>query len=397
MTAPLDSIKVLDFSTLLPGPYASMMLADLGAEVARVEAPGRPDPVRFMPPFDGDVSAWHAVLGRSKRSILLDLKIPEGVEVVKRLVSADGGGYDIVLEQFRPGVMDRLGVGYEALRVINPGLIFCSITGFGQTGPLRNRAGHDNNYLSLSGVMSHSGRRDEGPPPLGVQIADIGGGSFGAVVGILAAIIARQQTGLGQSIDISMFDMSVAWHAHMVATFLVGGEPPDRESERLNGGSFYDFYETSDGRYLSVGSLEPQFWTGFCRALDRDDLIEDGFSLDLAVQRATKQEIQATILRRPLDHWTSLFEKMDVCVEPVLTIPEMLAHPHTIERGMIVDVPKSDGGSQPQVATPFKFSESRPQYKMVGVAPGSHTDALLAEAGYTPAELLSLRDSGVLG
>jgi len=162
VTNLLSSLKILDFSTLLPGPFASMMLADLGAEVVRIEAPNRPDAIRRLPPFDGDTSAWHALLNRSKRSLVLDLKKPEATNVVKRLIKT----YDIVLEQFRPGVMDRLGLGYTSLRQVNPALIYCALTGYGQTGPYKDRAGHDNNYLSLAGVMSHTGRKESGPPPL---------------------------------------------------------------------------------------------------------------------------------------------------------------------------------------------------------------------------------------
>jgi alpha-methylacyl-CoA racemase len=263
MTTPLTSLKILDFSTLLPGPFASMLLADMGADVVRVEAPHRADLVRMMPPFDGAISGWHGVLNRNKRSIGLDLKQPEAVEVVKRLVAADGGGYDVVLEQFRPGVMARLGLGYDDLKAVNPGLIYCAITGYGQTGPYKDRAGHDNNYLALSGLMSHSGRQSSGPPPLGAQIADVGGGSLGAVMGILTAVIHRHVTGQGQMVDVSMLDMAIAWQAHVASHFLVGGETPQREGWMLNGGSFYDYYQTADGRYLSVGSLEPQVLAGF--------------------------------------------------------------------------------------------------------------------------------------
>ncbi len=397
MNGPLSSLKILDFSTLLPGPYASMMLADLGADIVRIEAPHRPDMVRYWPPFDGNVSAWHALLNRSKRSIELDLKNPDAVHIVKQLVSADGGGYDIVLEQFRPGVMDRLGVGYESLRSVNPQLIYCSLTGYGQNGPYKDRAGHDNNYLSLSGVMSHTGRRKDGPLPLGVQVADIGGGSFGAITGILAAAIHRQHTGEGQSIDISMFDMSIAWHAHAVSTYLVGDESPGFESWQLNGGSFYDFYETLDGRFLSVGSLEPKFWKGFCQAIERPDLIELGYAQDAEKQQYIKAEIRTIIAGRNLDEWSGIFGELDVCVEPVLTIPEVIEHPQTLARQMIVDVPKPDGSYQRQVGTPFKFSRSQTEYKHIGAKPGTHTADVLVEAGYSQKQIESFRASGVFG
>jgi crotonobetainyl-CoA:carnitine CoA-transferase CaiB-like acyl-CoA transferase len=397
MTTPLSSLKILDFTTLLPGPFATMMLADLGADVVRVEAPDRPDRVRFLPPLDGETSAWHGVLNRNKRSIALNLKQPEAVEVVKRLVAKDGGGFDIVLEQFRPGVMARLGVGYEALRAVNPGLIYCAITGYGQTGPFQQRAGHDNNYLALSGLMSHSGRKESGPPPFGAQIADIGGGSFGAITGILTAVIHRHVTGQGQQVDISMLDMAIAWQAHAISQYLVGGEAPTPESWALNGGSFYDYYQTADGRYLSVGSLEPKFWQGFCTALNRPDLISRGLDQSPENQQGLKADIQEEIGKRPLSFWQSLFVENDVCVEPVLTIPEMLNHPQVQARNMVVDVPKPDGSTKQQIANPFKFSEGEAAYRWVGTAVGAHTDEILREAGYTPYQIENARNRGICG
>lgn len=388
---PLSSLKILDFTTLLPGPYATMMLADLGAEVVRVEAPNRPDGVRFLPPFDGETSAWHGLLNRSKRSMALDLKQPAAVEAVKRLVQT----YDIVVEQFRPGVMDRLGIGYEALQAANPRLIYCAITGYGQTGPYRDRAGHDNNYLSLAGVMSHTGRKGSCPPPLGVQVADIGGGSFGAVTGILTAVIHRLLTGQGQFVDISMFDMAVAWHAHAISHYLVAGEEPTYESWGLNGGGFYDYYQTQDGRFLSVGSLEPKFWQGFCEAISRPDLV--GMGYDPTAQERLKAEIREEIGKRPLSAWVTLFASLDVCVEPVLTIPEMLEHPQTLARNLVVAVPKPDGTTQSQIASPFKFSTSPPQYKHIGTEAGANTAEILQLAGYTETEIETLRQNRVFG
>ena len=397
MNQPLSSLKILDFSTLLPGPFATMLLADMGADVVRVEAPHRPDMVRLMPPFDGDISGWHGVLNRNKRSIALDLKKPEAVEIIKQLVAANGGGYDIVLEQFRPGVMARLGLGYDDLKAVNPGLIYCAVTGYGQTGPYKDRAGHDNNYLALSGLMSHSGRRESGPPPLGAQIADVGGGSLGAVMGILTAVIHRHTTGQGQLVDVSMLDMAVAWQAHVASHYLVGDDPPQREGWMLNGGSFYDYYQTQDGRYLSVGSLEPKFWQGFCQAIGRSDLIGRGLDQSPANQQAVKAEIANEMAKRPLAEWTTLFANLDVCVEPVLTIPEMLQHPQVQARGLVVDVPMPDGGTQKQIANPLKFSAAEAEYKGVGTAVGAHTDDILHELGYATNQIAALRCSGALG
>ncbi len=394
MTAPLTSLKILDFSTLLPGPFASMVLADLGADILRIEAPHRPDIVRMMPAFGQENSAWHSLLNRSKRSLALDLKKQGAAQIVKDLVPQ----YDIVLEQFRPGVMDRLGIGYEILSQINPQLIYCALTGYGQTGPYKDRAGHDNNYLALAGVMHHTGRQASGPLPLGVQVADIGGGSYGAITGILAAVIHRQQTGEGQFVDVSMFDGALAWNAPVASHYLVGGQDQAWESMSLNGGSFYGFYRTADGRYLSVGSLEPKFWTGFCQAIDRPDLVEAGLNLhDLARQQQLKTEIQDTIAQRPFAEWVSIFAELDVCVEPVLNHAEMVEHPQTQARQMIVEVPTNKGATQPQIGNPLKFSKAEPTYKHTGATLGQHTAEILAEMAYSPEKIAGLRANEVFG
>ncbi len=395
MKGPLASLRVLDFTTLLPGPFATMMLADLGADVLRIEAPNRADLVRSLPPFDGDSSAWHGVLNRSKRSLALDLKKPGAPEIVQRLVTS--GGYDIVLEQFRPGVMDRLGIGYERLRAANPALIYGAITGYGQHGPLRDRAGHDINYLALSGVMSHSGRLEGGPAPLGVQLADIGGGSFGALVGLLAAVIERQISGEGQLVDISMLDMMLAWQAHIFSEHLVGEEEPRPEASLLNGGSYYDFYETADGRYLSIGSLEPKFWVAFCDALEKPGLIPAGYDPDPQAQQSLKAKLRGVIAARPLAEWKARFAAVDACVEPVLEVAEVLSQAQTVARDMIVTVPKGDGGEQQQVGSPFHFSRSGVKYAYTGVKLGIHSRKVLAEIGYEPAEIDVFYESGLLG
>ncbi|MEY2863904.1 MAG: hypothetical protein RLY58_1611, partial [Pseudomonadota bacterium] len=263
MTAPLLGLKVLDFSTLLPGPFATLMLADLGATVIHVESPTRVDLVRVMPPYaDGQATA-HAYLNRNKQAVTLDLKQPDSIAQIHDLI----GEYDIVVEQFRPNVMARLGLDYDTLKAINPRLIYCSITGYGQTGPLKDRAGHDINYLALSGIAGHSGRKVGGPPPMGIQIADVAGGSLHAVIGILAAVIERQQSGLGQHIDISMTDCAFALNSMAGAAQVAAGDAQMAEGGALNGATYYDYYQTRDGRYLSVGSLEPQFMLGLAQAL----------------------------------------------------------------------------------------------------------------------------------
>jgi alpha-methylacyl-CoA racemase len=386
MPAPLEGLKILDFTTLLPGPFGMMLLADLGAEIIRVEAPNRLDLVRNIRPLDGDTSAAHRIINRSKYSITLDMKKPSAVEIVKRLVRE----YDIVVEQFRPGVMDKLGIGYDALREANPRVIFCSITGYGQDGPYRNRAGHDNNYLSMSGIMSYCGRKEAGPVPSGIQIADQVCGGYNAVVGMLAAAHYRNRTGEGQSIDISMTDGAVALGCMAAMKYLVGGEIAEREEEFLNGGIYYDYYRTADGGYMSVGSIEPQFFQALCRALGREDL--------LAADQATmKREFATEFSKRTRAEWVEVFSQYDACVEPVLNVREMLEHPLPRARGMIVDVPKPDGTTQKQVGSPFKFSLCQPLYRHVGLEAGRDTEDVLARIGYSEDEIENMKTAGVFG
>jgi len=267
MPGPLNGIKVLDFTSLLPGTYATMMLTDLGAEVLRITSTTRPDPVDFLPPFlpGTELSAGSAYLGRGKRALALNLKDQRAAGIIKRLIPK----YDIVIEQFRPGVMTRLGLDYEALSEANPEIIYLSLTGYGQTGPRNKKAGHDINYLARSGIMDYSGKNTTGPALMGIQIADITAGALHAVIGILAALVHREKTGDGQYIDLSITDGLLAFHALAGCDYLVSGQEPAREELILNGGSLYDFYETADGKNISFGGLEPKFFAAFCRALGR--------------------------------------------------------------------------------------------------------------------------------
>lgn len=392
MNGPLASLKILDFSTLLPGPFASLLLADMGAQVLRVESPTRMDLVRVLPPHVDGTSASHAYLNRNKRCIALDLKQAEAVEVVKQLVQE----YDIVLEQFRPGVMDKLGVGYEALKAINPKLIYVSITGYGQSGPLRDRAGHDINYLALAGVASYTGRRESGPLPLGVQLADIGGGSLHGVMGLLAAVIHRQQTGEGQQVDVSMTDCAFSLHGMAGAGYLAAGVEPEMEGLALNGGSFYDYYRTRDGRWFSVGSLEPQFMQQFCAAIGRPELAARGLSPRPEDQQALKREIAVEFEKRDFSEWQERFAGLDACVEPMLSLAEAVEHPQLRERGVVTSVPNGKGGEQRQMACPIRFSAGLPEPRHIGAALGAHTAQVMAELGYSAEQVQALKAAKVI-
>lgn len=392
MAGPLSTLKVLDFSALLPGPFGTLILADLGADVLRIESPGRPDMVRMLPPMDEGVSAVHGYLNRSKRSLAVDLKKPAGVEVVRELVK----DYDIVVEQFRPGVMTKLGVGYEQLKEINPRLIYCSITGYGQDGPYRDRAGHDMNYLSIAGMTAYNGRRESGPAPMAFQVADVAGGSCHAVMAILAAVIERQQSGEGQYIDISMTDAAFSLHALTAPAALLGGEDPQLERTQLNGGSFYDCYETSDGRWFSVGGIEPQFFSQFCQAIGRPDLAGRGLAMLPEIVAEVKAGIAEAMKQKSFAEWEQIFAALDCCTEPVLSFSEACQHPQLVARKMLVEVPSLSGASQRQVASPFKFSRTAPEYRYVGTRLGSHTDEVLAGHGFSAEQIAELRKSGAV-
>jgi len=392
MSAPLASLKILDFSTLLPGPFASLLLADMGAEVLRIESPTRLDLVRVLPPHDHGVSASHAYLNRNKRSLALDLKQPEALELVKQLLT----DYDIVLEQFRPGVMERLGLGYEALKAINPKLIYVSITGYGQTGPYKDRAGHDINYLALAGLSSYTGRADSGPLPLGMQVADVAGGSLHGVIGLLAAVISRQQTGQGTHLDVSMTDCAFSLNAMAGAGYLACGEEPGWEEQMLNGGSFYDYYRSRDGRWMSVGSLEPAFMQQLCAALGRPELAAQGLSPKPEQQRALKDALKVEFEKHDFAELCELFAGIDACVEPVLNLGEAVRHPQLQARELVTQVPRGDGSAQAQIACPLKFSEALPAPRHVGAALGQHTDQVLAELGLSPKRIAELRRAKVV-
>ena len=382
----LSDLKILDFTTLLPGPYATLMLADMGAEVLKISSASKPDIVTDYPPFiEGtNTSACQAWLGRNKKSMFLNLKTEAGKDVVRQLVKE----YDIIIEQFRPGVMDKLGLGYDELKKVNPRLIYCSLTGYGQTGPLRNAAGHDINYMARSGMISHAGRKETGPSLMNFQVADIAAGSLNSVVGILAAVNYRRNTGKGQYIDISMMDGCVPFNSIDGASFLVSGEEPRVEAERLNGGCMYDFYQTKDKKYMSVGSLEPQFWQRFCMAIEREDLIEKTVWPEEI--ESIKGEIKGIFKTKTQEQWIKRFSEFDACVEPVLSLKEaLLSDEHIKERQMVVDVkmPLSPEKSVKQLATAIKMSECPCQYEYAGYPAGYHTAEIVKKLGLSYEEL----------
>jgi len=367
---PFRDLKVLDFTSLLPGPFATMYLADWGADVLRVEAPDREDMSRIMPPFVKGVSTTHAFLNRSKKSVVLDLKDPEAQKKIEELVKE----YDVIVEQFRPGVMARLGLDFERLSAVNPRLIYCSLTGYGQTGPYKDRAGHDINYAALSGLSTMTGTQAGGPVIHGSPVCDLAG-SFHALFGLLTALYHREKTGEGQAIDISITDSSLMLSGLWTSMALGAGQYPSWEGTVLNGASFYGYYKTKDQKYLSVGGLEPKFLKGFLETIGCLKLLMTDMTRADGIQ-TMKMEIQAKIQEKNMDEWLTIFSALDVCVEPVLSLDQVIRHPQFQAREMFVDIPASNGAVQKQLASPLKFSSFRPIYRFIGGAKGSDQPVL---------------------
>ena len=396
MRLPLDGLRILDLTRLLPGGYCSLLLADFGADVIKVEDTGMGDYIRWAPPhYEGaDPSARSALflaLNRGKRSIRLDLKNEQGKEVLRRLAR----DADVLLESFRPGVLDRLGVGYECLREVNPGLVYCAITGYGQDGPARNRPGHDMNYLGLNGLLGLTGEPD-GPPvqPAG-QIADIGGGALMAVVGVLVALRERERSGHGQLVDCSMFDGSLSWLALVAAEMLAAGTVPRRGRLHLAGGIIcYRPYRCADG-YVTLGALEPKFWAEFCREVGRDDLIEHAFDPPGTEAHRAVSEVFAS---RTREQWRSFASEHDCCLEPVLDLDEALSSELVASREMVVELAQP-GVERPVrlLGAPVKLSRTPADPgRAPGPGLGEHTDQVLGEAGYSAGEVAALHDAGAV-
>jgi alpha-methylacyl-CoA racemase len=374
----LAGLRVLDLSRLLPGGFCSLLLADFGADVIKVEDTGMGDYLRASGvPF--------LALNRGKRSIRIDLKSPDGRDVMLRLVR----DADVVLESFRPGVMDRLGVGYERMRQENSRLVYCAITGYGQDGPYAARAGHDMNYLAVAGLLGLTG--EPGGPPIQAagQIADIGGGALMAAFGILAALRERDHSGEGQFVDISMTDGALSWLAMDAARYLAAGSVPERGGTELAGGLIcYRPYRCADG-WVTLGALEPKFWRAWCEGVGRPDLAERQFE---PVGSEVHREVEAVFAARTRDEWKAFNDDHDCCVEPVLGLDEALARAD----GMIVEVDQPGAGPVRLLGTPVKLSRTPPDPTRHGPPLGGDTDAVLAEAGFAPDEIGTLRETGAV-
>lgn len=381
----LSGVRILDLTRLLPGGFASQLLADLGATVLKVEDPVSGDYLRWMKPYlpGTKESALYWSLNRNKQSIKLDLKSKAGHAAFLRLLSK----YDIVLEGFRPGVMDSLGLSYQVLKKINPALILCSISGYGQDGPYRLRSGHDINYMALSGALGLTGQSGGPPVSASVQVADIGGGGLMAVIGILSAYIDRQKTGKGQYIDVSMLDGAVAWMTMLYAQQAAMDPTVRRGTGILNGGEVcYRVYETKDGRFMSLGALEVKFWQAFCQVINRPDLMDKQFTRDSKVLR----EVEEIFKSKTQQEWVDFFRDRDVCCEPVLELGEALEHPQLKARGVFTAFTRSDAQSVQCIRNPLRFPEEQELPDHLPPDFGEQTLKILQAEGFTETELKQL-------
>jgi crotonobetainyl-CoA:carnitine CoA-transferase CaiB-like acyl-CoA transferase len=383
---PLSGIKVIDLSRLLPGPYASMLLADLGADVIKVEEPKTGDPARYMSPKIDEECAFFKEVNRNKRSLTLNLKDPKGLETFYRIIAQS----DVVLEGFRPGVTERLGIDYKRVNEANPAIIYCSITGYGHDSPLKDRSGHDVNYLGLAGLLGPT-IDDRGKPTIpATQLADLGGALM-AVIAIQSALLLRTKTGKGQFIDLSMTDSVLSMMPIVAAGHFAGSKNIAEGRFELTGANpYYAIYRTKDARYMSLGALEPKFWENFCDAIGRTDLKKRQFD------EGKRREDLFNILKRQFGsktqvEWVELFSKFDACCEPVLNFGEVIDHPNTAARKMVMQ----DTTGRSHIASPIKFStvdqhEIRPSPKL-----GEHTQEILKEFGFSQDEEKQLAKRGI--
>jgi crotonobetainyl-CoA:carnitine CoA-transferase CaiB-like acyl-CoA transferase len=388
---PLDGVRVLDFSRLLPGPLCTMFLGDLGADVIKVEDTEHGDYIRRIGPMTGENSARFHVLNRNKRSLGLDYRSEAGRDVVLRLAREA----DVLIEGFRPGAMAEIGLAYDDVRRVNPRLVYCSLSGFGQTGPYRARAGHDMNYASYAGLADQVGGPDGPPANANFQYADIAGGTLGAMMGILAALYDAQRHGTGRYVDAAVTDCALAVAVIPMSSWNAEGRVPERGRDIISGRHpWYRFYETGDGRYVHLGALEWRFWKNFCEAIDRPEWRDQQMATGAEAEAIT--EAIATLFRSgERDHWVATLASLDTCVAPVLTLQEAYANEHFRAREMFVEYDHPVDGKIVQAAFPLKMSGF--EFTLTP-APrhGEHTAEVLSAAGYDARAVETLAEAGVV-
>lgn len=388
----LQGLKVLDLTRLLPGPLCTMLLGDYGAEVIKIEEISGGDPARAVGPDLGGGGSFFWQLNRNKKSIALDLKRPEGREILLRLAARS----DVLVEGFRPGVVERLGLGYEAVRVINPGLIYASISGYGREGSYRARAGHDINYTALTGLLDLSAAPGEGPVMPAVQIADIAGGSLNALAGIMIALYARERSGEGSFVDVSMTRGLLPWLVYAAAFRGTGGPLPRRGRGHLTGAfACYNLYATADGKWMSLGALEPVFWQRFCTAVEHPEWIP--LQYDPEAQESLLRAVRMLFKEKTREEWTKIFAAHDACCEPVLDLDETAAHPLGQAEQFWIEIARPGGGVQLQPGFPLLFSGAGGAVRLPPPRLGEHTAEILRSLGCTAAEIDFWRRAGVIG
>lgn len=369
---PLQSIRVLDLSRLLPGPFCTMLLADFGAEVIKIEAPELGDYARHYEPKIDENSVMFHSLNRNKKSVTLDLKTDEGKDQFLQMV----GKADVVVESFRPGVMKRLGLDFPVLEKINPRLIYCAISGYGQTGPYAEMPGHDINYISYAGLLELMGEKDGKPIVPAVQVADLAGGAYPAVTGILLALLEREKSGKGQFIDISMMDGVISLLQSTLPNYLMKNIPSKRGEQMLSGGlACYEVYQTKDGRWLAVGALEMKFWRVFCQKIGKPEWIALLNEQD-EVQYKLKHDIQNVIYTKTLEEWMDIFDDAEACVSPVLNFAELVNHPQVQARKMFEAI-EQDGIPVKHIGIPIKLSRTPGKIRAAAPKLGEHTEYYL--------------------
>ncbi len=388
MALPLEGIKVLDLSRYLPGPFCTQLLADFGAEVVKIEQPEVGDPGRQLAPVVNGISTRFYTVNRNKKSITLDIRKEKGREILKKLIPH----FDVIIDQFRAGFMDELGIGYQELKTINDRIIFCAISGYGQDGPMYKAAGHDLNYLNLAGITGTTGSRQGRVPAMsGVQIADIAGGTLYAIISILLALSSREKTGRGQMCDVSMLDGAVSLLTYTMGEWSGDGIIPVIGDGVLTGGyACYNIYQAMDGKYVSLGAVEKKFWGEFCNKLDIPQYIA------LQWKKAEQEHIINTVAnimkQKNRDQWVDFFADNDICFSPVLDLEEMSEHPQVKAREMVkkIDDPTGSGKTIALTGVPIKLSDTPGQIVLKFPELGEHTAEILKAAGYTTKEMEEL-------
>ena len=392
MAGPLSGVRIIDLTRLYPGPFGTQMLGDFGAEVIKVEDKNSPDYVRFFPPKFKEEGAGYIAVNRNKKSFVLDLRSDAGKELFFKLVEKA----DVVVEQYRPGVLVKMGLDYEKAKKVNPRIIYCSITGFGQTGPYADIPGHDLNYMGLAGISDIIGPKNGAPVVPGIQVADVAGGGLMSVIGILSALIARQTTGKGQHVDVSMFDGILPFMGMMFANLKAGGGLPDRGNTFLSGALVcYDIYRTKDNRYMTMGALEYKFWKRFCELVDKPEWTDKQFVTGAEYEKI-HGEITELFGSKTMKEWVDILRGEESMCDAILTIDEVENDPHAIARKMIVEMDHPTEGKIKAIGIPVKFSET----EATDITPpplfGQHNDEILSMIGLSKEEIKRLRADGII-